>query len=466
MTDARPRVGLLPLYLKLYDDTTPEARETFLPFMTAVEEGFIQRGIAVRRSEVCRLRSEVDSAITEFEAGDVDCIVSLHLAYSPSLEAVDALANTSRPLLMLDTTMDAQFGFDTQPERIMFNHGIHGVMDLASVLRRRGRHFEIVAGHVDDPGLLDRAAATVRAAFAARCFHKSRILSVGTAFDGMGDFAVPHPVLRERFGIEVDTRTTEMLEASVRKVDQKDIDDELDRDRTAYACDLPADVHSRSVRVGLGLRREVNEGGFSAFTMNFLAFNSDREPVDTVPFLEASKAMASGLGYAGEGDVLTANLVGALCRAFGRVSFTEIFCPDWQGNTLFLSHMGEFNPRVAAEQPRLIEKPFPFTAARNPAILVCAPQPGPAVFVNLAPGPSETFDLIAAPVRVQADSSSEAMRDCVRAWIRPESGDISAFLESYSRLGGTHHSALVLGVSPRDIAAFGGFLGIPCHVLE
>ena len=121
-----------------------------------------------------------------------------------------------------------------------------------------------------------------------------------------------------------------------------------------------------------------------------MAFDRSDGSLNAVPFLEASKAMARGVGYAGEGDVLTAALVGALSRAFGDTTFTEIFCPDWSGNSLFLSHMGEMNPDIAGEKPRLVEKPFPYTQAQNPAILACAPKPGPAVFVNLTPGPDDT----------------------------------------------------------------------------
>jgi L-arabinose isomerase len=83
------------------------------------------------------------------------------------------------------------------------------------------------------------------------------------------------------------------------------------------------------------------------------------------------------------------------------------------------------------------------------------------VFVNLAPGPDDTFSLIIAPVEVLAENASldPAMRDVVRAWVRP-SGGVKGFLEAYSRAGGTHHSALVLGDRADAIAAFGRRSGL------
>jgi L-arabinose isomerase len=195
--------------------------------------------------------------------------------------------------------------------------------------------------------------------------------------------------------------------------------------------------------------------------MNFLAFDSTEPPVDNVPFLEACKAMARGTGYAGEGDVLTAALVGALLAGWEKTSFTEIFCPDWKGESLFLSHMGEINPRCAAGKPLVYEKPWSFSPAKSPASLACAPAPGPATLVNLAPGPCDSLTLIVAPVEVLGDAEHPGMRAAVRGWIRPAL-PVARFLEEYSRHGGTHHSALVPGASAEVLAAFARLAGLPC----
>jgi len=454
-----PSVGLLPLYLALYDETHPSLRCEFEPFIGEIEERFRDAGVEVVRAETCRIDTEFRAAVRRFDEAGVDLIVTLHLAYSPSLEAADALTSARQPILMLDTTMDSAFGPDVHPDRIMFNHGIHGVQDLASVLRRNGKAFEIVAGHVSESPVMDRAVAIARAAHAARLLRSTRALRVGEPFEGMGDFHVDEIVLHDVLGISVDTVSAETLADWVERVGEPQIDEEIRRDHERFVVDASEDVHRRSVRVGLGLRALLDEGGYGAFSMNFLAFDTAEGPVDTVPFLEASKAMGAGLGYGGEGDVLSAALAGALNQAFGKTTFTEIFCPDWAEGALYLSHMGEINPEVAAEKPHLREVDFPWTGARNPAILTCAPAPGPAVLVNLAPGPDDTFAVIVAPVDVLGDAANPAMRERVRGWIRPAC-PLEQFLETYSRCGGTHHSALVLGDHAEAIVAFARFAGL------
>ncbi len=462
MTNQRiPKLGLLPFYLKLYDDLLPKSRAGFDGFIQRIAGGFTARGITVAIAPVCRVADEFKAAVLKFEAEGVDCIVTLHLAYSPSLEAIEAFCATRLPVVILDTTMDADFGRAVAPSRIMYNHGVHGVMDFASMLRRRRRAFEIVAGHDADPQTMDRAADRVRAAVAAGALRGSQILRVGDAFAGMGDFSVAEEVMAGKLGIKVRQIGLDVLDEAIRKLPDAAVAKEVAEDRKRFACELTAEAHERSVRVGLGLRQLLEAGGYSGFSVNFQAFDRADRPSNSMPFLEISKAMGRGLGYAGEGDVLTAALVGALARAFGAVTFTEVFCADWAGNTLFLSHMGEISTAVAGDLPRITAKPFFGGGSLDPAVLTCAVKPGPAVFVNLVPGPDDSFSLIVAPVEVLAEDASldPAMRDVVRTWVRPP-GKLTDFLEAYSRAGGTHHSALVLGDRAEAVAAFGRMCGL------
>lgn len=456
-----PRLGLLPLYLALYDEVLPDLRGRMETFAGQIRDGLQRRDLAVSLAPTCRTQDEVAAAVAGFEREPVDLLVTLHLAYSPSEESVDVLCGVRAPILMLDTTMDATFGLEVAPDRIMYNHGVHGVQDLASMLRRRGRSYRVIAGHYEGSAVLDRAADIARGAYAARSFRDGTLLRVGGEFRGMGDFAVPPETLEKDFGLRVVNRTRQEVEPYGEAVTAEDIEAEMAEDRERFAADLPEEVHRRSVVAGLTLRRCMEEVKCAGFSVNFLGFDTGEGPLCTVPFLEACKAMSRGIGYAGEGDVLTAALVGALCRGFGRTTFAEIFCPDWTGGSIFLSHMGEMNPEVAATTPALLEKEYPFSAALNPAFLTFAPAAGPAVFVNLAPGPGGRYTLVLAPVEMLGDGTHPGMRNCLRGWMRPRVG-IEAFLEAYSHAGGTHHSALVLGDRVEGLREFGRFAGFDC----
>ena len=453
------RIGLIPLYVELYDQVLPELRAKVEPLTDQVCEAFASRQVAVTRAPTCCVRKDVDNALKQFDDEQVDLIVTLHLAYSPSLESAEALAAAPQPLLLLDTTLDFAFSRGVDPQRLLYNHGIHGVQDLAAMLRRHKKDYEVIAGHLSDPSVMDRAVGMARAAHAAGLLKGMKTLGIGGALKGMGDFRVEPELMAEKFGISVNTIHPSDLGACAEAVTDDEIEAERLLDLERFQGDIDPVVHRRSLRVGLGLRRYLEEGGYGAFSINFDEFRDADGPVNTVPFLECCKAMARGLGYAGEGDVLTASLVAVLSRAYGRTAFVEMFCPDLEGNSIFLSHMGEFNPELSAEKPVLYEKEYPFSPALNPAALGMAPAPGKATYVNLSPGPDGSFRLIVSLVNVLEDGTHPDLPQWVRAWIRPPI-PVADFLEQFSRLGGTHHSALMMGDHRESLDLFARCAGI------
>jgi len=137
----KPRVGLLPLYLELYDIKRPERRPRIEGFYEQIAAALTDRGLEVSTVQVCRLKAEFNAAIRKFEDDAVDAIVTLHLAYSPSLESSEALASTSLPLVVLDTTPAYSYGPGQDPAEVSYNHGIHGVQDMCNLLIRNGKPF-------------------------------------------------------------------------------------------------------------------------------------------------------------------------------------------------------------------------------------------------------------------------------------------------------------------------------------
>jgi len=442
-----PMVVVLPLYLELYDRVVPQyraEREAFVDKVTGLLAG---RHLDVGVQSVCCTREEVERALARLGSGHVDLLATLHLAYSPSLEAVEPLARFPAPLALLDTTVAERFGETATRDDMFANHGIHGVQDLASVLRRVGRPYSVITGHWEDEAFLDEVESTARGCAAAHALRGCTTVLIGEPFVGMGDFAVGFEELEARLGPKV--RGVGVAELAARTAEVTDAELEAEARDDARWFDLSgvsADVLRESNRVGLGVRRLLDEARARAFSMNFQAF--DRAVgTPTVPFLEASKAMARQLGYAGEGDVLTASFIGALAGGFRAVTFTEMFCPDWHDNAIFMSHMGECNPAMAAStRPlRIVEKDYAFGDVANPAVAVFALEPGPATLANIAPGPGGTFSIIAARVEVLDRGPSPNFPDVPHYWIRPRNGSLRDFLRRYSELGGTHHLALVLG---------------------
>lgn len=440
------KAGFLPLYVLTYDESTPFMREIVDRHVAEVAGRLEKLGMELVKAPVCRVKAEFEAAVRQFCEADVDLIVTLHAAYSPSLESVDALCSTDLPLLMLDTTYDYEFKPYSYTDGMLYNHGIHGVMDLCNLLHRRGRQYEIVAGYFNErnpqyEALCKRVTDFASAAVIRHTLARSRVGTVGEPFEGMGDFRVS-PEAMKKLGIETvpyDCGDFRYLNG----VTNEEVEAEYAADAKRFEMKLSGDTYRFSARTSLAIRHWIEENGLNAFTMNFKAA-ARNTAFPTMPFAEASLAMSRGIGYAGEGDALTAAFTAALMSVFGEVSFTEIFCPDWKDGTLFLSHMGEYNVALSdpEQKPVMGEKEFTFGNADNPAIVLAPFKPGKATFVSLNPGPDETFSIFAQPGKMLYTPPENQQKGIVTGWFLPDA-PLPDFLEAYSRAGGIHHAALI-----------------------
>lgn len=448
------KIGLLPLYIALYDETSPHVRPRLEAFYKKIAKAFEEKDIEVVKTEdFCRLKPEFEKAVATFEEEKVDVIVTLHMAYSPSLESIEALASTKLPIVVLDTTETLEFTQNQDQGEIMFNHGIHGVMDMCSMLKRYGKPYAIAAGHYKESDCIKQACGYVRAAVAANAVKRAKVGLVGGAFEGMGDFAVEPEELQERFGITVESLEPDVLAEYAPKVNKEDLDKELEANKARFDFhkDVVQEDYEKSVATGLAMRACIEDRGYTAFSANFRTVNA-------MPFIECCKAMERGVGYAGEGDGLTAAFTGALMTSYPETNFVEIFCPDWKNNTVFLSHMAEINYRIADGKPLASPKPGTTNYAGYARM-----KGGKGVYVNISRG-KEDYQLLLAPAEMLS-YNTDKFQQRIRGWMKPENGTTAEFLAAHSRHGATHHSIFVYGATVEELTFFGELLSMETVVI-
>lgn len=455
------KIGLLPLYIKLYDDFNYVRHAGMEAYYEEIAAALETRGLEVCRVPVCRILPEFRAAVDSFEAADVDALVTLNLAYSPSLESASVLAQTRLPLIVLDTTRDEVFDTESDPGLLAFNHGIHGVQDLCNLLTRNRKPYAIAAGFWKYGRVLNETVSYVRAAAAAKAFRAQRVGQAGAPFAGMGDFSIT-PDEYARLGIAVRELDVSAFRAWAAAVTQAELDEIARQDAAEADVECGRALQDEVNRVCIALRSWIREEGLTAFSVNFLATSADT--VAKMPFAEACRAMRDGIGYAGEGDLLTAALVGALLSVYPETTFAEMFCPDWKHDTIYLSHMGEFNLRVAKPRPRLCEVPFVYTSAGDTTAFYGTFKPGAATLCNLAPLGGGRFRMIFAPIELLDVPVDNAHRDSVNGWFR-SALPVDRFLKEYSLAGGTHHSAICYGVRPEELRVFADALGFETVVI-
>ena len=449
------KIGYLPLYIKLYDEIGVDrsVMEVFYKDTTAM---FREKGFEVETVDFCCVKPEFDAAVEAFEKANVDAIVTWHAAYSPSLESIEALTKTDLPIIVLDSTPTLEFGMQQSPDEINPNHGIHGVMDMCSMLKRYGKAYAIAAGHYKESDVIDRVCGFVRAAVAAKALGTIKVGLVGGGFKGMGDFTVEPSEMKERFGVTVETIAPEKLADIKNSITKEAIEAEIkaDKERFDFCDDVVPEEYEAFTGSCLALRACLEKEGYNAFSVNFLNVDG----VGTMPFVECCKAMERGIGYAGEGDALTASFTGALLSSYPETSFVEIFCPDWKNNMVFMSHMGEMNYRIADGKPYICRTGSVFVKGTMPYAGYSRMKGGKGVYVNISRD-KDDFQMLITEAEMLSAGEDNFPRT-MRGWMRPSSESTADFLEALSKNGATHHSTFVYGATVEEMEYFAKLLSL------
>ncbi len=451
------KIGLLPLYVKLYDDGAPKMRLRINAFAKEIVELFrAKEDVEIIASDICRLEGEFKEAVALFEKENVDSIVTLHLAYSPSLESEKVLKNTKLPIVILDTTPNFDFTGD-EDRSVSYNHGIHGVQDMCNLLVRNNKPFFIEAGHYLESDVIDRVITRVKGIKVAKEFQNARIGTIGGEFAGMGDFRLPKD-LYSKIGIEEVPLLPDEAKKYFANVSETEIDALIAEDQENYevAEDIPAEFLRNAIKGDLAVRHWIEDKKLTGFTANFLTIKK-AFGLAGMPFAEANRAMERGIGYAGEGDILTSAFTGALMSVSDEAAFIEMFCPDWKNNLIFISHMGEMNTALSCDKPKYMKKPMAYSDI-DTTWLCGTYKAGKATLINLLPIAGDTFRVVVSLVDMKVPTCDKFRGNTTCGWFEPAK-PISDFLEDYSKLGGTHHLTLVYGDARKAAETFAAVMG-------
>ncbi|MBQ4543705.1 MAG: hypothetical protein IJA19_06010, partial [Clostridia bacterium] len=329
-------------------------------------------------------------------------------------------------------------------------------------LKQKGKPYAIAAGHNIEADVIDRVCGFVKSAVAAKNLSTMKVGLFGGSFEGMGDFQVPCKELKTRFGVIVEN-VKDSFVASVREtVTEQEVLEETEKDRQNYDFDdgVIEEEYKEFVKGCLTLRKCIEKGGYNAFSVNFLNVGN----VGTMPFTECCKAMARGTGYAGEGDALTSAFTGAFLSAYPETTFVEIFCPDWKGNKVLLSHMGEMNYAITEGKPLIKRTGTTYIKGTMPYAGYAKMKAGKGVYVNISRDKDDYQMLIAQGEMLSA--GDDGMTNKMRGWFKPsQSKSTAEFLEKISENGATHHSTFVYGASVEEMEYFAKLLSLKTVII-
>lgn len=440
------KIGIMPGMAELYFRLWSQQMCDSLVVLTKDIAGELSSdSLEITVSDVVSSKDEVAAACRKLCDDRIDLLVVALAPYCPSGVLAPPLTKLDVPVLLWPMqTMEK-----LEPEKydlnvIKFNHGVHAVQDLANVLRKNDRAFGILHGHWRQDGFLDELDRWVRAGRAVRAMVNCNPVQVGGHFKDMLDLQVGEDEFVKKMGLKPAVVSMDEFSQLLDNVDDEQIKQCVEKYRETFDIDGDVDdeLLSKTARGEIAVRSILSQEKSSACGLNFLELCNDQRIADGL-HVAASTLMSEGLGYAGEGDWVTAMLVYGMQQGFGQGTFTEIFSVGYADNRLVLRHWGEGNIAMARSKPRLIRSQFDDSISAVFAIVDFEFECGEATLINLNSTPQGQGQLISISGCITEDSLSAT--NGPRAVFKPKAEDVRDLLSGYAYNGGSHHLAMVTG---------------------
>ncbi|MFZ4598295.1 MAG: L-arabinose isomerase [Terrimicrobiaceae bacterium] len=388
--------------------------------------------------------------------------------FSPSKMWIRGLSALRKPFLHLHTQFNRDLPWDAIDMDFMnLNQSAHGDREAGFIHTRMRLSRKVVVGHWQDPEVIERISAWMRAARAWHDWQGAKFVRFG---DNMRQVAVTEgdKVSAEmRFGFSVNGHGIGDLVESVEAATDSEVNSLCDEYSASYevAPELRknGDRHESlrdAARIEIGLRNFLVAGNFKGFTTTF----EDLHGLCQLPGIAVQRLMAAGYGFGAEGDWKTSALLRAMKSMAsdlgGKTSFMEDYTYHLEpGNHLVLgSHMLEVCPSIATTKPACEIHPLGIGGKADPVRLVFDAPAGPALNATLVDLGNRfrllvnEVDAILPPHPLPNLPVARAVWKC-----RP---DFKTACAAWIHAGGAHHTGFSYTVTSEHLEDFAAMAGI------
>jgi len=401
---------------------------------------------------------------------DASCaglILWMH-TFSPSKMWIGGLSALRKPFLHLHTQFNRDLPWgEIDMDFMNLNQSAHGDREAGFIHTRMRLARKVVVGHWQDPEVLARVAAWMRAARAWHDWQGAKFVRFG---DNMRQVAVTEgdKVSAEiRFGFSVNGHGIGDLVEVVKSIGETKVDALCEDYAGSYqlAPELsPSGSRHASLReaarIELGLRSFLEAGDFVGFTTTF----EDLHGLCQLPGIAVQRLMADGYGFGAEGDWKTCALLRAMkvmaSDLGGRTSFMEDYtyhlAPD---NHLVLgSHMLEVCPSIAAGKPSCEVHPLGIGGKDDPVRLVFDAPAGQALNATLV-DLGNRFRLLVNEVHAITPPHPLPKLPVARA-VWKCLPDFKTACAAWIHAGGAHHTGFSYTVTREHLEDFATMAGV------
>jgi L-arabinose isomerase len=417
--------------------------------------------------------AEAEKAARAIREAEVDGLLLVPLMWCEDAIPRAALALLAGlPLILWTFSPEPRLPDFLPFQRILQGSGPVCTLQLSGMLRREGRAFRSVVGHLEDPEVFDEIRVLATAMAVRRRLASLRIGVLPFPCGHMSTTYVDELGLRTAYGIELRYLELERVRKAAAEIDPAAVQ-EFKAGIAAGAARIEVDERNlvEGIRYALALRGLVAEERLGALAMNDV-IEEMHASFGLRPCLSDPVLSGTGVVIAMEADIAAAAGMAILRLATGASPFyTEPFSVDYEANAILMGHAGYHDGSNA--DPKTSERVVSDVEYENSdrftgAVTLFKYRPGPVTTVNSVwsgrglkwviaegeslPGPAKmdgNTHLVFRPDARVKDFFAHAVADGVSQHWLFVPGRISRALESLCGVLGIEASVVTRGGTPQ-----------------
>jgi L-arabinose isomerase len=395
-------------------------------------------------------------------------VISWMHTFSPAKMWIGGLKILRKPMLHLHTQFNRDIPWSTIDMDFMnLNQSAHGDREFGFIMSRMRLNRKVVAGHWQDPQVLEQINGWTRTAAGWYDWQGARFARFG---DNMRNVAVTEGDKVEaeiKFGYSVNTYGIGDLVKVINETSDADIDKLVKEYADSYTLGPSlakgGEQHGslrEAAKIEIGLQAFLDDGNFKGFTDTF----EDLHGMAQLPGIASQRLMAKGYGFAGEGDWKTAALVRAMkvmgTGLKGGNSFMEDYTYHFDPNNELVlgSHMLEICASIASGKPSCEVHPLGIGGKADPVRLVFNSAAGPALNASII-DMGNRFRLLVNEV-VAVDPIQGLPKLPVARVLWKPYPDMKTGCAAWILAGGAHHTCYSQNLGAEHLHDFAEMAGI------
>ncbi|MDM5358782.1 L-arabinose isomerase [Peribacillus sp. ACCC06369] len=424
------------------------------------------KSLATSADEITAIMKEIN-----YQDKVAGVITWMH-TFSPAKMWITGTKLLQKPLLHLVTQYNQEVPWSTIDMDFMnLNQSAHGDREYGFINARLKKNNKTVVGYWKNEDIQQEISDWMNVAIG---FCYSSQLKVARFGDNMRHVAVTEGDKVEaqiQFGWTVDYYGIGDLVAVMNGVTEDEINRTYQEYQTLYDFEIGNndpnyfEEHVKEqAKIEIGLRRFLENGGYTAFTTNF----EDLHGMKQLPGLAVQRLNAEGYGFAGEGDWKTAAL-DRLMKVMAnneQTGFMEDYTYDLTtgAERIIGSHMLEVDPTLAANKPKIVVHPLGIGNKEDPARLIFDGAAGEGIVVSMLDLGTHYRLLVNAISTVTSENETPHLPVAKVIWEpKPNFKD---GIKSWIQAGGGHHTVLSLSLSVNQIADWSKMVELETVIIQ